>query len=136
MSTMMDAQALGKKLVSSLTDGDISRIISLKAVGFSTVEIPRLLFRRESTIRSFFKKWNSQCGFSGQVGRPKKDDRADEVIEATIRDRRSSIRQVGAALALTVNKSVSHGSEIISTFTTPFLSPRARSGSEISRPLK
>jgi hypothetical protein len=64
------------------------------------MEIFRMLSHNESTISSFLKKWNSQGVFHGQVGRPKKDDRADEVIEATIRDRRPSIRQVGSALAL------------------------------------
>jgi hypothetical protein len=59
-----------------------------------------MLSRNKSTIRSFLKKWNSQGVFRGQIGRPKKDDRAEEGIEATIRDRRSLIRQVGAALAL------------------------------------
>jgi hypothetical protein len=59
-----------------------------------------MLFRNKSTIRSFFKEWNSQGVFRGQVGRPKKDDRAGEVIEATILDRRPSIYQAGAALAL------------------------------------
>jgi hypothetical protein len=59
---MMDALALGKGLVSPLTDGEIGRIISLKAVGFSTMEISRMLSRDELTIRSFLKKWNSQGG--------------------------------------------------------------------------
>jgi hypothetical protein len=81
----MDAQALGKRLVTPLTDGEIGRITSLTAVGFSTMDIFRMLFRNESTIRSFLKKWNSQGFFRGQVGRPKKDDRVDEVIEAAIR---------------------------------------------------
>jgi hypothetical protein len=95
----MDAQALGKGLVSPRTDDEIGRIISLKVVGLSTLEIP-MLSRNESTIRFFLKKWNSQGVFRGQVGRPKKDDRADEGIAATICDRRSSIHQVGPALAL------------------------------------
>jgi IS30 family transposase len=52
----IDAYALGKRLVSPLTEGEIGRIISLKAVGFSTMEISRMLSRNESTIRSFLKK--------------------------------------------------------------------------------
>jgi IS30 family transposase len=63
----MNAQALGKRLVSPLTDGEIGRIISLKAIGFSTMEISRMLSRNESTIRSFLKKWNSQGVFRSQV---------------------------------------------------------------------
>jgi hypothetical protein len=64
------------------------------------METFRMPSRSGSTIRSFLKKWNSQGIFGGQVARLKTDDLADAVIEAIIRDRRSSIRQVGAALAL------------------------------------
>jgi hypothetical protein len=85
LSTTIDGQALGKRFVSPFTDGEIGRIISLKAVGFSTTVNSRMLSRNESTSHSFLKKWNSQGVFRGQVGRPKKDDRADEVIEPTIR---------------------------------------------------
>jgi hypothetical protein len=52
----MDRQALGKMLISPVTDGEIGRIISLKAVGFSTMEISNMLSRNESTIRSFLNK--------------------------------------------------------------------------------
>jgi hypothetical protein len=68
LPTMMDAQALEKRLISHLSDGEVRRIISLKAVGFSIMEISRMLSRNESTIRSFLKKWNSQGVFRGQVG--------------------------------------------------------------------
>jgi hypothetical protein len=64
------------------------------------MEPSRMLSRNERAIRSFLKKWNSQSVFRGQGARPKKDDQADEIIEAAIRDRRPSIFQVGAALAL------------------------------------
>jgi hypothetical protein len=40
-------------LVIPLTDGEIGRIIPLKAVGFSTMEISRMLSRNQSAIRSF-----------------------------------------------------------------------------------
>jgi hypothetical protein len=90
----------GKRLVSPLTDGDIRPIIELKSIEFSTMEIVRMHSRNESTIRSFLGKWRSQGLFHGQIGSRKKDDWADEVIEARLTDWRSPIRQVGVALAI------------------------------------
>jgi hypothetical protein len=44
----MDAQTIGKRLVSPLTDDEIGRIISLKGIGCSTIEISRILSRNQS----------------------------------------------------------------------------------------
>jgi hypothetical protein len=65
----MEAQSLGKRPVGPLTDGEIDRIISLKAVGFSTMEISRILSRNESPIYPFLKKRNSQGVFRGSPKR-------------------------------------------------------------------
>jgi transposase len=70
----MDAHPRGKRFISPLTDGEIGRIIWLKALGFSIMETSRMLSRNESTIRSFLKKWKTQDLFRNQVGRPKKND--------------------------------------------------------------
>jgi transposase len=68
----MDAHCLGKRLVSPLTDGEIGRIISLKAVGSSTMEVSCMLSRNESTIRSFLKKWTAKAFSVAKSGAPKK----------------------------------------------------------------